>query len=470
MKDKILYYLLYGVWYAFSLLPMRVHYVLSDLIYLIVYRLIGYRRELVRRHLAGCFSTKSEQERRQIERGFYHWFCDYIVETVKLMTISKENLMKRMKFKGVELVNEAVENGQSVAVYLGHYCNWEWVTSIPYWYTPKAHSGQIYHVLENPVFDRLFLKLRHRTGAESIPMAEILRRLATYRQQKQPVVIGYISDQAPFWNNIHHWLQFLEHDTPVLTGTERLARSAGHMVLYLDMRRVKRGYYEGELKLISRDPKQTKDYELTDAYFSMLEKSILRDPQCYLWTHNRWKRSHEEFDLRYDKETGRKRTAMIFVHDKGRMANNMLQYGHVYAWGREHGRATMSMRFAYKYPWFHICHTRHHHLWNYLFAKYAAKWGLIPTVRFDTEGADYSREEQMMRDRRLILVGGWYARWYDLFLKYKPEILQLFAFDKGREHPRCDRRGESGLAREYPSGRAHPPWRLRDVPRRAFPL
>ena len=124
---------------------------------------------------------------------------------------------------------------------------------------------------------------------------------------------------------------------------------------------------------------------------------------------------------------------MIFVHDKGRMANNMLQYGHVYAWGREHGRATMSMRFAYKYPWFHICHTRHHHLANYLFAKYAAKWGLIPTVRFDTEGADYSREEQMMRDRRLILVGGWYARWYDLFLKYKPEILQLFAFDKAVE-------------------------------------
>lgn len=121
---------------------------------------------------------------------------------------------------------------------------------------------------------------------------------------------------------------------------------------------------------------------------------------------------------------------MIFVHDKGRMANNMLQYGHVYAWGREHGRATMSMRFAYKYPWFHICHTRHHHFRNYLFAKYAAKWHLIPTVRFDTEGADYSREEQFMRHARFIYVGGWYARWYDLFLKYKSEILELFAFDK----------------------------------------
>lgn len=121
---------------------------------------------------------------------------------------------------------------------------------------------------------------------------------------------------------------------------------------------------------------------------------------------------------------------MIFVHDKGRMANNMLQYGHVYAWGREHGRTTVSMRFAYKYPWFHICHTPYHHFLTYVFAKYAAKWKLIPTVRFDTEGADYICEEQMMRDRRLILVGGWYARWYDLFLKYKPEILELFAFDK----------------------------------------
>lgn len=121
---------------------------------------------------------------------------------------------------------------------------------------------------------------------------------------------------------------------------------------------------------------------------------------------------------------------MIFVHDKGRMANNMLQYGHVYAWGREHCRKTMSMRFAYKYPWFHICHTRYHHFLTYLFAKYAAKWRLIPTVRFDEDGADYCREEKLMLDRKMVLVGGWYARWYDLFLKYKAEILDLFAFDK----------------------------------------
>lgn len=119
---------------------------------------------------------------------------------------------------------------------------------------------------------------------------------------------------------------------------------------------------------------------------------------------------------------------MIFVHDKGRMANNILQYGHLYAWGREHGRDTMSMRFAYKYPWFHICDTPHHNFLTYVFAKYAAKWKFIPTVRFDEERGDYPREEQLMANKRLVVVTGWYAHWYDLFLKYKQEIIDLFAF------------------------------------------
>ncbi|MBP5339294.1 MAG: glycosyltransferase [Prevotella sp.] len=121
---------------------------------------------------------------------------------------------------------------------------------------------------------------------------------------------------------------------------------------------------------------------------------------------------------------------MIFAHDKGRLCNNILQYGHVYAWGREHGRATMSMRFAYKYRYFKICHTARHNFIFYVMAKYGAKWGLIPVVRFDEPDADYSREEQMMAERRNVVAEGWYARWYDLFLKYKQEIVSLFAFDE----------------------------------------
>ncbi len=301
----VLYKILYGVWWLLSWLPLRVHYVLSDLLYLIIYRLVGYRRKLVRRHLADSFPEKGEQERRRIERNFYHWFCDYLVETVKLLTISREELRRRMVFRGTETIDQVIADGQSCAVYLGHYCNWEWITSLPLWVSPQAQCGQIYHVLENKEFDRLFLTLRQRMGAVCIPMAETLRRLIQYRQQGQQVVIGYISDQVPFWNNIHHWCQFLNHDTPVLTGTERLARQTGHAVFYLDVRRLRRGYYEAEFRLITREPKQMGEYELTDIYFRELEASIRRDPSCYLWTHNRWKRTREEFNLRYDKETGR---------------------------------------------------------------------------------------------------------------------------------------------------------------------
>ena len=302
---RLLYYVIYALWFLLSLLPLRIHYMLSDVVYLLIYRLLHYRIKVVRKNISESFPEKSADEQLAIERGFYHWFCDYLVESVKLLTMSEKQMRRRMVFKGTDIVNQVVEEGQSCAIYLGHYCNWEWVTSLPLWVTPKAQCGQIYHALENKEFDRLFLKLRQRMGAVCIPMAETLRRLIQYRQEGRPVIIGYIGDQVPFWNNIHHWCDFLNHDTPVLTGTERLARQTGHAAFYLDMRRVRRGYYEAEFKLISRNPKQLEEYALTDRYFLLLEESIRRAPECYLWSHNRWKRTREEYNLRYDEETGR---------------------------------------------------------------------------------------------------------------------------------------------------------------------
>lgn len=296
---------LYYFFYFLSLLPLRVHYYFSDVICFIVYRVIGYRRDIVWQNLTSSFPDKSERERKSIEHGFYHWFCDYLVETIKLISISEQQLKGRMVFKGIDTVDKVVGEGQSCAVFLGHYCNWEWVTSLPLWVCKEVQFGQIYHVLENPSIDKFFLKLRQRFGAVCIPMAETLRKVVKFRQEGKQVVIGYISDQTPFWNNIHHWLVFLNHDTPVLTGTERLVRQAGHAVFYLDIHRVRRGYYEAEFKLITRNPSEMKDFEITDIYFRMLEKSILLDPICYLWTHNRWKRSREEFNIRFDPATGR---------------------------------------------------------------------------------------------------------------------------------------------------------------------
>lgn len=302
---KILYYIVLAVWYVFSLLPLRVHYVISDLLFWLLYAVIGYRRKVVYSNISASFPEKSEEELRKIERGFYHFFCDYMVESVKLMTITPENLKKRMVFKGTEIVDEIVESGQSCALYLGHLCNWEWVSSLPLWLSPKVHCGQIYHPLENKDFDRLFLRSRQRMGAECIAMADTLRKILEYRKAGQPIIVGYISDQVPFWTSIHHWVNFLNHDTPVLTGTERIVRKVNHAVLFLDIHRVRRGYYEAEIKLITREPQKMGEYEITDTYFKMLEQSIRKAPEFWLWSHNRWKRTREEFDERFEVINGK---------------------------------------------------------------------------------------------------------------------------------------------------------------------
>jgi KDO2-lipid IV(A) lauroyltransferase len=271
----------------------------------LLYKLVGYRRNVVRKNLTESFPEKSEEELRRIERGFYHFFCDYLVETVKLMTISREEMKRRVVFKHAELVDEIMGSGQSIALYLGHYCNWEWVSSIPLWVNPNAWCGQVYHPLENKDFDKLFLKIRERMGANCIAMQDTLREVVKHKRENQPIIIGYISDQVPYWTNIHHWVNFLHHDTPVLTGTERIVHRMGHAVLYLDIQRVRRGYYEAEFKLVTRDSQKMKDFELTDIYFEMLEKSIRRSPEFWLWSHNRWKRTREEFDERFEVVNGK---------------------------------------------------------------------------------------------------------------------------------------------------------------------
>ena len=298
--NYFLYYILLCVWCMFSLLPLRIHYIISDFLFWLLYKVIGYRRRVVWKNLSASFPEKSQAELKDIECGFYHFLCDYFVETVKMMTISKKEIKRRIVYKGIKDLDEVIESGQSIASYLGHYCNWEWVTSMPLWVTPKVQCGQIYHPLENKYFDKLLLRSRQRLDALCISMQDTLREVVRYKREGQPIMIGYISDQAPNWVNIHHWVDFLNQDTPVFTGTERIVKKMNHAVFYVDMRRIKRGYYEAEFKLMTRDPKELEDFKLTDMYFDMLEKSIRRAPEFWLWSHNRWKRTRKEFNERFE--------------------------------------------------------------------------------------------------------------------------------------------------------------------------
>lgn len=308
LVNKILYYPLWAVWYTLSLLPLRVHYVMADVFYLLVAHVVKYRRRVIMKNLANAFPEKTEQERKRIMKEYYHFFCDYIAETIKFGTMSRKSIKKHMVFKNADVIAEIANEGQSVALFLGHYGNWEWVTSVALWLEKNNRPtgyGHIYHPLENETMDRLFLSFRNRMGSTSVPMRETLRWILNHKREGRPSILGYIADQVPTWQNIHHWLTFFNQETPVFTGVERIARSQDQAVVYIDIKRVKRGYYECELQVVTRTPREWAENEITNECFRRLEATITRAPQYWLWSHNRWKRTREEFDRRFKVVNGR---------------------------------------------------------------------------------------------------------------------------------------------------------------------
>ena len=294
----IFYYIVFGLWYLLSLLPLRVHYFFSDVVlYPLLFHLVGYRRKVVQANLKGSFPEKSDCELAAIERAFYHFLCDYMVETVKTFTMSKEQMMRRMTFSGLNELIETMEREQKqfCFVYLGHYCNWEWIASMPYWVPAEYHCAQIYHRLRNPEMDALFLRLRNRYGGECIVMQDTLRRIVEIKRSGQKEIIGFISDQAPWWTSIHHWCNFFHRETAVYTGTEKLGKRVDALIYFADITRPKRGYYHVNLKSITHDVTSLPDYTLTDTFTQMLEDMIAQRPAYWLWSHKRWKRTKEEW-------------------------------------------------------------------------------------------------------------------------------------------------------------------------------
>ena len=303
MKMKrLLYHLLYGLVYALSLLPFRLLYALSDGLFAIIYYMVRYRRKIVWKNLTSSFPEKGEAELRTTERQFYHWFCDYIFETFKLLSISDEQLLKHIEFRNVEEMERVFDEGRNCAAILGHYCNWEWLsaTGLGFKRYPQAVMGLIYHPLYSEAMDQLFIDIRSAHGGRCVPKQDILRHLITLKREQCRSLFGYISDQSPKWENMHLWVPFLNHDTPVFTGAERIMQKMNDGVFYVDMERPRRGQYVCTFRLIAAEAAKEEEFAITRRFYEMLEASIRRQPAFYLWTHNRWKRGREEFNMKYD--------------------------------------------------------------------------------------------------------------------------------------------------------------------------
>lgn len=290
-----MYYLLFIPLYLISLLPWCVHYVFSDLVlYPLARYVLRYRRRLVRQQLAECFPEKTEEERLAIERDFYHWFADVVVESVKQISMTPDDFRRHMTFEGVEaLHHDFMASDASVCIaYLGHYCNWEWVTSFALHVPADVDCAQIYHPLENEAFDRLMKRSRGKCGADNVPMKNTLRYVLGKKREGKKVVMGIITDQSPYLYHIRHWMQWMNHESPVIIGGEAIGQKVGAIYYYFDVQRVKRGYYRVVMRKLQPIDYKT-PFPMTEAYMHALEECLLADPAPWLWTHKRWKHKRE---------------------------------------------------------------------------------------------------------------------------------------------------------------------------------
>lgn len=276
-----------------AMLPFPVIYLLSDLLFVIVYYVARYRRRTVLDNITASFPDKTEKECRAVARRFYRHLVDLFFETVKLGHVSDDEMRRRMVYENAELVDRLFDQGRSMVCYFSHCINWEWAPAITLWTRHKPSDrivfSQVYRPMVNKWFDAWFLHLRSRFGSVSYPKQTVLRDLLKQRRAGQLGICGFMSDQKPSHGDHGHIMSFLNHPTAMITGTETIARKLDMAVVYMDMHRDGRGHYRMVMRLISENPAAEPPMAITERYAAMLTATIERDPSIWLWSHKRWK-------------------------------------------------------------------------------------------------------------------------------------------------------------------------------------
>ena len=274
--------------YFLALLPFRLMYIFSDFLSFVLYRIIGYRKQVVRANLIRTGFGDDPAQCFAIEKAVYKHFCDLYLETFKSLTLSKSQIQKRFVVKNTSLIQDFALQGKSVIMMCGHYASYEWLLSMGYYSDHTAYG--IYAPLANPYFNKLVIKARRRYGAFLIPRRETVSSIKKHAENNHLALYGFASDQSPKIKRKTYFRSFFGIEVPVFTGAERIAKEHDIPVLMAKVRRVKRGFYETEIIVLSKNPKEVKDFEITDQFTEELESLIKEDPSHYLWTHNRFKR------------------------------------------------------------------------------------------------------------------------------------------------------------------------------------
>lgn len=271
--------------YLISLLPHWILYGISDFFYFMIYHVFSYRKKVVNENLRNSFPEKSEKEIITTERKFYRNLTDIMLETVKEFTISSKAIKKRFKFVNPEEFQKHYDNNKSVMMLMGHYTNWEYGVTAPLWVPQDCWA--VYGKLENPVMDKYLVRTREKFGFTLYPMEKTYDVMLEHQQGDK--LYMFMADQSPHHAKIKYWIPFLNQQTPVHIGAEKLSKMLDLAVVFIDIQRVRRGYYEITAQTLFDKPKETAEHEITDKYFEILESVIRKKPENWLWSHKRWK-------------------------------------------------------------------------------------------------------------------------------------------------------------------------------------
>ena len=282
-----MYSLLWIVFYPVSLLPIWVLYRLSDTVFFILYHVTGYRKEIVLDNLRNAFPEKTHAELLAIRKKNYKSFCDQWVETLKLLSISKRALDKRVEANW-EVFHELHKEGKNTYALLGHTFNWEWANVACSWNVQQQFAG-VFLPLSSKPFDKFMLHIRSRSGGVLISMKALKRGLLALKGKQY--ILAQMADQNPSVTEVAAWLPFMNRETPFFKGTEQMARRAGAAVVFAGIKKRKRGHYKIHLQRFCDDASQVEEGQVLTSYVRFMEEQLRSQPENWMWTHRRWKYS-----------------------------------------------------------------------------------------------------------------------------------------------------------------------------------
>lgn len=270
-----------------SRLPMRVLYVFSDVIFVLNYYIIGYRKKVVWDNLKNSFPDKTDSEIKAIHKEFFIIFSDYIVEMIKAFSASSNELRVRVQHINQQVFHDAKAEGKNMILLTGHIFNWEWISPLAE-IIPQEHCFPVYRKMQSGFWENEIKKIRNKYGNKALEANEVIRHILKNPNDGNSAYM-FVADQSPHISDVHFGLQFLNQNTPVFIGYDKLATRLDLVFVYCEMKRIKRGFYQVNYYKISPENEKFEEFEVVRKFHILLEKTIQKFPSNYLWSHRKWK-------------------------------------------------------------------------------------------------------------------------------------------------------------------------------------